>query len=209
MLRSTTWSASRGPQNGRHNVKSHAANIRAWYDRATERERAEGRAWYQAAHAECTMLATEHMLPIETVAAIVAVLSPALRWERNIAAARAVITGESTSAYGANVRKAQRLLAGEPPSTVVSGPKVTAFYNLLRDPSASNELVLDSIAVLLALGRDPALVTNEDAKPTLGRPRVMRAIARAYRKVATDLGILPHELQATTWVTWRNERDNA
>lgn len=163
--------------------------------------------WYQSAHAECSVLADRANLPLETVAAMVAVLSPALRWERNIAAARAVIDGTSTSAYGANVRKAQRLLAGDAPSSVVSGPKVTAFYNLLRDPSDSNELVLDSIAVLLALGRDPSKVTNEDAKPYLGRPRALRAIARAYRKVAADLGILPHVLQATTWVTWRNERD--
>lgn len=186
---------------------SHAAHIRMWYTRATERERTEGARWYSDAHAECAALATEHGLTVETVAAIVAVLSPALRWERNIAAARAVITGASTSAYGANVHKAQRLLAGEAPSAVVSGPKVTAFFNLLRDPTASNELVLDSIAVLLALGRDPHRVTNEDAKPSLGRPRVLRTIARAYRAVANELGVPPHVLQATTWVTWRNERD--
>lgn len=191
-------------------MKSHAANIREWYQRATPAERAEGAAWYADAHQQCVVLAQEHGLTTETVAAIVAVLSPALRWERNIAAARAVITGAATtSAYGANVAKARRILAGEAPSAVVAGPKVRAFYELLRDPSQSNELVLDSIAVLLALGKNPAKVTNDAAKPTLGRVRVMRAIAAAYRRVAHELDLDPHVLQATTWVAWRNERDHA
>ncbi|MGH7177845.1 MAG: DUF7178 family protein, partial [Tepidisphaeraceae bacterium] len=96
-------------------------SIRKWYNKATAREREQGASWYDTARADCRQLAAEFSTSPARAAAIVAVLSPMVRWERTLADARRVLRaalqptpdtpasapmGLGTTAFPANVRKA-------------------------------------------------------------------------------------------------------
>jgi hypothetical protein len=138
-----------------------------------------------------------------------------VRWERNLLEAERVIKRRTAgaeysqdhhAAFPRNVRKAYDIVDLKRALGVVSGRKVSNFYRLLCSPC--DAVVLDSIAILAAIGVDPnPLVTNEDAKPYFDRSGVLDTIERAYRAVAQDLSLRPDQVQATVWIVWRNERD--
>ena len=90
---------------------------------------------------------------------------------------------------------------------VLRGRKVRAFYDLIRTRGESDAVCIDSIAILIALGRDPRTSTNRDVSRISGRKKQLDAIERAYRAVAEQHGLRPHVVQAVTWVHWRNIRD--
>lgn len=170
----------------------------------------EGARWYQQASAECRALALELRVPYSTVVGAVAALSPQVRWERNILAARQVLTGApvSVAAYRANIAKALRIASGEGAAGVLGGAKVRAFYALLLTGGRTLDVCVDSIAILVALGVRPGPeVANDAAAAYFDRPRVLAAIRAAYRRVAKRRGLRPHQVQAITWLAWRNERD--
>lgn len=193
-------------------VRRYARNIDRWLLSAAPHEVCDGAAWYARASAECRALALELRLPYATVVGAVAALSPQVRWERNILAARQVLAGApvTVAAYSANIDKARRIALGENPASVLSGPKVRAFYALILTAGAVDDVCIDSIAILIALGVNPGPdVANEDAAPFFNRPVTLRAIRAAYRRVAARHGLRPHAVQAITWLAWRNERDKA
>lgn len=169
-----------------------------------------GARWYQQASTECRALALELRIPYSVVVGAVAALSPQVRWERNILAARQVLTGAPVlvAAYRANIAKALRIASGESAAEVLGGAKVRAFYALLLTGGRTLDVCVDSIAILVALGVHPGPdVANDAATPYFGRPRVLAAIRAAYRRVAKRRGLRPHQAQAITWLAWRNERD--
>lgn len=198
--------------NRQYPAADYVRNINRWLGEAGPTENLVGRTWYASAAAEVNeRIALPHGLPFGRACGIVAVLSPMVRWERNLLEAENVITGRRSAAYPANVRKAAYILAGEDPETVVTGPKVTAFYRLLfSNGRDAHHVCVDSIAILAATGIDPnPLVTSDDAAPVFNRPLQLRTIREAYRSAAVQNRLLPHQAQAIVWTTWRNERDRA
>jgi hypothetical protein len=169
------------------------ANILSVFNLATAAEIAAGLDWYQRAGNESAKLHKQG-------AAIVAALSPGLRWERNIEAARRVVHGEPLDGLGIRwydgVRKAQRILAGESPLTVLRGEKVSAFWHCLENPDNRCFVCVDGHAYGIWKGKRIPL----DKVPK-GFP--YHTIAHAYICAADRLGIIPCQLQAITWCTWR------
>lgn len=200
-------------------------NIQEWYQRATPAERLQGETWYFDAQARIAELAEAYGTSLPRAAAVVAVLSPMVRWERNIEEAcmvfEATRTGvgagpderiPSMQAFRANQRKAldYALLLTEPDWLThrPKGPKVGAFWALLAGRERDTAVVVDSIAILAAVGVDPTpFTTSMDAKLYFNRPLTLRLIQDAYRAEAKCAGIQPHAMQATVWLVWRGERD--
>jgi hypothetical protein len=175
-----------------------ASRITHLYREATPEEVRAGTEWYATAHA----LAAE-LLPgdVSRAAAIIAVLSPRQAWGRNAALARqAVETGDGASlpVMHDQRRKVMRLLHGEDPDAVVSGPKVRSFWQTIADPLGTHDAVIDRHALAVARGErlagDALRIT-----PTEYRETVM-----AYALAADALGHSPHAVQAVTWLRWRN-----
>lgn len=170
------------------------------YARATESERSAGLAWYWRATDTIDTLAREFGTDRETVAGVVAILSPSCPWSRNIRGAHLVLsahlvgddwtTCKSASVYGANVRKAFTYLSGD--RSVLRGPKVTAFAANLRGDL--DFVTIDIWATRAAIRADLP-----------GRNR--KAIDRAYRIAAKRAGISPAEFQAIIWVHVRGGAD--
>jgi hypothetical protein len=187
-------------------VELRERNITATYRAATTAERAEGRSWYATAR-----LVAESLDPADPVraAAVLAVLSPRLSWERNVEAAGAAYSGQPTRTLKANEDKARRILNGEDPEDVVSGPKVRAFWAAIVDPDNAEAIVIDRHAIDIAAG---AILDDEQRGKLLGRKGAYGEVAKLYRSAArrlskefnTDLTAV--DVQATTWVSWRRAK---
>lgn len=152
--------------------------------------------WYDDARDFARALAAEHNATLETVAGIIAVLSPQLQWDRNKRLAAQVMR-EGWPEEGCLVRnaeKARRIWRGEDPEDVLSGPKVTAFYRaILGDESA---VVLDG-HMLNAV----QFHTNKPSK------RQYERCAAAMTEAAAYAGLPPARFQAVVWCAVRGGGD--
>lgn len=184
-------------------------NIKAVYNAADADEKEFWGKWYFYAKNNVTNLSDKYDLPLETVAAVVAVLSPGNKWVANLSAANKLIDSYQeakkdgvnlvikTNAYPKNIEKAIKILKTGDVS-LVTGPKVTIFFKSLVDPtSMSSNLVLDGHAINIWRGEKRKLkgirLTNQQRKQML----------EDYYTAANELGIPAQSLQAVTWYIWK------
>lgn len=175
--------------------------ILAIFDSATDAQKLSGALWYQNARQECEMLASEFGISAIQACGIVAALSPNLRWDRNIRAARAILNGENSEAYPANEYKARRILAGDSVESVLfahktSGLKVQAFYSNILNSGMDSVVTIDGHAFNAAYG---LLQPVKHANVTVVQNRTLQ---RAYIVAARMRGITGPEMQATVWCAW-------
>ena len=205
-----------------------AANVLRTFREATAEDVTSGRAWYQRDHDAAREVADQYGTDVTVVAAVYAVISPSMPWSRNDFLAREAfrLAAEGASfddivaglgMMKANARKAAAIVLGADPATVVSGPKVTPFWQRIVDAASGatgpGSVVVDRHAFAVAGGR----VTDDRTRGTfLGRKGGTHAVAMAYVRAASVLrrtgeapGITPSELQAVTWTTWRREHAHA
>ena len=184
----------------------HTRNITAAWRQASEYDVAEGCEWY----AKARRLA-EHLDPdnVERAAGVIAALSPKLAWPQNCDKAIALYAGAPVGGLPANIAKARRILAGEHPEEVLSGPKVRAFYFIIVNPDHPEAVAVDRHAFDIAVGR-----VTDDATRTrvLGRKGGYEAFRERYHRAAKIISrevgyyVSPAQVQAVTWTWWRRER---
>jgi hypothetical protein len=178
-------------------------HIVATYEAATPAERAEGRSWYPTARKVAESLDPDNP---SRAAAVIAVLSPRVRWERNIRLAGDAYAGLALACLKSSADKAERILSGESPDSVVSGPKTRAFWHAIVNPSDARAIVIDRHAIDVAFGET---MDNERRGKLLGRKGAYDDIAQRYTFAAEILSeqfnteLTAVEVQATTWVTWK------
>lgn len=159
-----------------------------------------GAAWYRNARRTVRIMAAASGYSRRQTAAVVAVLSPQATWSNNVLGARWILGLEGDDAprpwgvLGANYDKASRIVAGEAPSSVLGGRKVTSFYLALTGNDSA--VVVDSWMVY-ASGAEIGSLTK--AKYDI--------LADAIERVATDAGIPPAHLQATVWIAVRGKAE--
>lgn len=181
-------------------------NIEAVYLTATSEERQDGLYWYQRANQDAASLASRYGITTEQAAGVIAALSPGRDWGLNLIDADRLIdahvngrTIPQVGTYGRkNVAKARKILNGFLPLDVLGGHKVRAFFSLINEPENATDVCVDRHAKAIAVGR-PAKTERD----TVVRPSQYSFFARHYLQAAKTLGLLPHQLQAVTWVTWR------
>jgi hypothetical protein len=200
-------------------------NVTRVFREASPDQREAGREWYGRATRLAAELATSlptdhrHYGDTDRAAAVIAVLSPRLNWRENVAMARqayamthgpwAFLVSTYTNALPTlriNARKAGRLLATDEDTTdIVSGPKVTAFWRTIADPTNPWAVVVDRHAYDVSVGR----VTDNDERMAGLRGKRYDAVCDVYRRAAVILSretgetITPAIVQATTWTVWR------
>ena len=207
-------------------LKPHTRNVTKLFRQASPEDLAAGRDWYEQAHQLAVELAAEfdgfaEEWTVERAAAVIAVLSPRLSWPKNVEVARTAyamyhngwLTRDGfvkrVPVLNANADKAWRLLNGEPPDSVVSGPKVRAFWHTIAHPHDPRAVVVDRHAIDVALGR----VTDDRTRGlVLGKKGAYDAVAACYANAARILSLelretwTPAAVQAVTWTTWRRTR---
>jgi len=184
-----------GEARGRGEATTDNAVLDAWDD-CTNEERARGRRWYPQARETAFLISDQEHLRF--TAGVLAALSPGISWAHNVRAARALYAGRGCTGYGPNVAKARRILRGEEPETVLSGPKVTAFYRLIRDGGNWTDVCIDGHALNIALRRGKLRLRDSYARPD----EVDEARALYYH-AAIVLDEKPCTVQAATWLAWR------
>lgn len=187
------------------------SNILSVYNNATADDLREGLAWYLTAHNWCRVQAGSHRPHlIARNAGIVAALSPMNAWGNNkrkaeeLISRRGRITVERGKpngiGIGANVEKAIAIYNGADPLDILRGDKVRAFYQTILDPLADIDPVIDRHAFDIAVGER----TDDKRRGVLSRKGVYSEFAAAYRDAARVAGIGAAQMQAVTWIAWRN-----
>jgi hypothetical protein len=185
--------------------EQHTAYLLSWYSRAPEEVKIEGRQWYDTQREIIRELARAHNLPLDTVAACVAALSPMTRWTANVAGAirllRAWENGEpapprNATLFYKNARKAWRILGGANPwEEFLTSPKVLAFWaNLTGD---ENEVTVDTWMLRCA--------GEENAAKNGCKAALYNRVTYAVRDAAQQVGETPAQFQAIVWVQIRRE----
>jgi hypothetical protein len=207
---------------------------------ATPEEIADGMGWYERALTEAMSLAESQPggqylvgedweYAVEQAAAVLAVLSPRLSWPKNVELARLAydrwanlqdhtLTEDNLATLTfswpglkANAAKAFRILAGETPDDVVSGPKVRAFWHTIVNPSDPRAVVVDRHAFDVAVNK---VMTDETRGRFLGLKGTYDLVSKAYADAAREINklgiagrhVTPAGVQAVTWTIWRRTR---
>ena len=177
-------------------------NLMKIFHQATADELTSGMVWYREANEEADRLSVENDLTIRQTSAIIAAVSPGLRWEHNVECAERIIRKEKLDGLGIRwydgVKKAKRILRGHNPDVVLKGNKVRAFYACILNPSNETSVCVDGHAYAVWRGRRIAL---DDVPPITDR--LYSRIASDYCIVARQLQLSPCQLQAICWCVWR------
>jgi len=164
----------------------------------------EGLEWYDDAHAFAKYLSPNK---ISKGAGVLAALSPMMGWDSNKKQALRAFQSLTAEGLGltANCIKAERILYGADPLTVLSGNKVRAFYSTILDPKGFDIPVIDRHAFDIAVGR----VTDDATRSLLGKRGVYAEFGAAYVQAAKTAGVSASQMQAVTWVAWRKTKAQA
>ena len=198
-----------------------AREIVAKFQLATSQEVQLGCDWYRSALNIAGRIADRYHLPIETVAGVIAALSPNNRWERNIIDAEAMIkcwsaggTDEDILAvkvctYTKMQEKALAILrfgdiltnASPSITAILNGPKIIEFFNCITNP-ALNDVCIDGHAYSVWFGQR---LTMKQV-PNIGK-KLRQQIKTDYVDACTFINeelnesFTPADIQAITWVT--------
>lgn len=185
-------------------------NVLETYRSASFSAFSEGMTWYDHAHEIALLLDYD----IVRAAGVIAALSPMNEWDNNIRKANAIYAldgkvpfsedGKSNGiGLGSNVRKAIRIYEGEHPLDVIpakTSPKVLSFYRTIVNPNDTEvDPVIDRHAFDIAVG----MRTDDKTREILSRKSVYQSFVNVYRYAAEIVGITPKQLQAVTWVAWK------
>lgn len=180
------------------------SNVLAVYNGASADNIRSGLSWYLDAHNYANLLSMNYDVSLAQAAGIIAALSPMNGWENNKRKAAQLIQqghGNGCGLYR-NVAKAEAILLGGwdiDPLDILGGNKVRAFYQTILDPFADIDPVIDRHAFDIAVGER----TSEKRRGILSRKGVYHDFARVYREAAKVAGIGSAQMQAITWVAWR------
>jgi hypothetical protein len=172
----------------------------------TSEEWHHGRTWYRLAHRFCKKVAALTGKDPDTVAAVIARLSPRVSWADNkIAALEICGNGAGNAAgrcYPDNVIRAEEIAAANDSATIAAQvlpmkgykrPKISAFYRNITEPNCPQSVTVDSWAARIWIGDCEAPTLRITAKESV-------RIQRDYIAAATLCDLLPQELQAITWI---------
>lgn len=165
-------------------------------DRAEYRE---GMEWYPRTYSLAESLDSSD---IDRASAVIAVLSANTAWPRNVTLARRAYDGTlNNGTLPGSIAKVKALLSGGDPSDIVAGPKIVQFWHCIRTAGMHPTVPIDRHALHIAIGR---VLPMEDTLKVLKWKVTHPTFHRAYSESAESLGILATQVQAVSWVAWRN-----
>lgn len=179
-------------------------NILKMYHLASEDDIDNGRSWYQRASKFCQTLADNYERTLADVAGIMSCLSPATSFEQNVIDTVNVMAGndhETVSTYGPQYAKALDIRdSGVQPDGVVGENKTAAFWLNIVNPTTNGRVTVDRHSARVAVDVN---MTADESYFYINTPAKYRVLENAYKLAAERLDVLPHVLQAITWITYR------
>lgn len=180
-------------------------NLMSLYDQATDKEKMQGLTWYTKANRLVHNNSCKNVTP-EDIAQIIAVLSPAVSWERNVQDAlnlcnnyrksQRAANQTVVSTYGINKKKALDILRGKFTLSENTGLKTFNFYQNILNPECDKYVTIDRHAFKAMINDD------QGGRVTLNKGNYNLGI-EVYSKIANNLGLIPCQLQAIIWLTYK------
>jgi len=176
-------------------VNEYKVDLFEQWMKSTPKQKKEGRSWYGRANRICNRISKETDTPLYKVVGILAALSPSNKWDRNVLDTKNFIeTGGDCKVctYTTNKDKAYEILTNttgkQSVLKILNGPKTTAFFTNILHPRTGGAVTVDRWAL--------RSVQEGERTPIVQK----RKIIEAHQLAASELGIKPHELQATVWL---------
>lgn len=169
--------------------------------------------WYARARTLASKIAHATGLSIESVAGVIAVMSPNVEWglqeKYTLAFCQAILSGVPVvdapgAGYGDNRIKAAAIVRGGDPHKIVKGPKVYPFFLcILGDES---QVVVDVWMSRAAVDID---VDQDTAARIISPIQRRRMIMAAVRDLAIKYGLTPAIAQAAIWLDAKEEMEGS
>ena len=198
-----------------------AREIVAKFTLATSQEVQLGCDWYRSAFQIADRISDKYGLPTETVAGVIAALSPNNRWERNIIDAEDMIKCWSAGGtdddilavkvctYTKMQEKALAILrfgsiltnASPSITAILNGPKIIEFFNCITNPLL-NDVCIDGHAYSVWFGQRLTMKQVPNIGKKL-RQQIKTDYVDACAFINDELNesFTPADIQAITWVT--------
>jgi hypothetical protein len=177
------------------------------YERATDAQRSSGIEWYLSAHELASEMHRQYPNRLKTVAhaaGVLAALSPNEGWTTNVSNAWTFLETDRSPSLPRSQEDAGFITAGFDPEWVLFRGgvnfKVQSFYKNIADPETPGPVTIDRHAKGIVYD-DPGIAK---LKPHATRVQY-DAYELMYTKAASEVGMMPHQLQAVTWLAWRGE----
>lgn len=189
-------------------------SILRFYLLATTGELKEGLRWYKDANDYCRELAGRFNITLQQAAGIIAVFSPQAGWTENKRYAVSFLINPKIILRSLiQVKKAKKILTLTSETDIYNAQtvadaafKTKSFFLNILNPDVATDVTIDRHAIAVCI-QHPDNVYALDAsyaKPTKGQYDFFQT---CYMKAAAELDILPHQLQAITWLTYRRLRE--
>lgn len=176
-------------------ARAHEATRHVYVELASEDDIHAGLGWYLNAHDVIREISDTSGYSLDTVAGVMAIVSPRTQWAQNITCAKMICSDDAKGArgyaIGSFVDKAVAWRNGK--RDVMGGQKVLSFYDNLLNPTTSEAVTLDYI-MAKGIGFE---------QKALERKGFAEAVTKGVQDAARELGIRPCQLQAICWVYWR------
>ena len=186
--------AFKGAEISRTKVSNHIRKV--WF-LANEKEKAT--IWYKDAR-EFALSITTETVGISESTGIISGLSPQKMWQTNKELAKEFIAFDTCGHMGENIRKVRAIVNSDGSDKVIwnilNGNKTQRFYMNIKYPSSSEFVTVDRHSLSVALGR---VATDKEMSMTDNHYKFFED---CYKKVASELDIIPSYLQSVTWEAW-------
>lgn len=173
-------------------------NIGELFERVTPLTIEGGKSWYKEANQYCQDLATEYNKTLRQVAGILAALSPMKEWSVNKRQTKQFLEFQTCGTFGRQISKSLDLYncivaeldaskADKFIMATLNGLKTKSFYHNIMYPNSSQLVTVDTHMLKLS---NWTFITDTRYK----------LIEECIQAKATELNLLPLELQAILWL---------
>jgi hypothetical protein len=197
-----------------------ANNLYAVYEQCTPQDRADAINSYFRYQEIMRAVSKRFDVSLATACGVFSALSPNNDYDGNVRdlvatldAARRGLALEDfrVATYGNNKRKAYRIAQGASPEDEIVALKTRNFYHNILDPNDPNYVTIDGHMYWAWMGRRGSVtgrrkhgigskVKGEGANVSVG---IYREIAGDTIGLSRALQLIPNQLQAIIWVTWK------
>jgi hypothetical protein len=180
-------------------------NIEKYYLKAIPIEIESGKNWYSNSKDKICKIADKYNIRHEIAIAVCSALSPRCIWESNIKDMESLLSWYSdkkkknypkVTTYNSNKMKAISILENEN-TNVFNTAKTFNFFQNLLNPDNPDYVTIDGHGINIYYGKT-GMVKNKHFTD-----KYYYRIAKAYKKVAKKYNLLPNQLQAIVWLSFK------
>ena len=183
-------------------VRQQANRIRKWYALATKQQVIEGLHWYADAHCLAVELANKYDVTVLQAAQVISVLSPQKKWDTNKLESRAIFNQYFNGVVPSFKYYAPQRVISEC-YCIMDGSWLIPSKRAKTYSFADNIAYVDSLEI--TIDRHALRVAYDDTSCKIDKVGInaYKYARLAYQQVANGLDIMGYQLQAITWVTYK------